>query len=471
MRSLTSCLAILMLGPLALASEDVPELPSRDSFYTPKASNWTDEDVGTVLDYRKVTIDLPVLPGGDIEFEAFQLLYVTQDLHEKKDASVTTIIIPQGANTSRILSYQIAYDAPDINCSPSYGLQKGANKAAAGWSLNQMIFVAEALADAGSPVLNIPDYEGSNAAFTVGPQSAYQTLDSIRAAMRSGDITGIDKDAESVLFGYSGGGYASEWAVEFHHDYALDVNIIGAAIGGPPPNIMKTYRQVNGILSTLNVWAMLGVMNAIDDINEWMDGDLKDEHREKFLGARQRCSEPEDKPPKIPTWANINNWFKNGDEFLTRFESKLTEIGVMGNRITDETAPKFPLYIYQGTSDIITAPYKDTKALKEKFCEHGTSVFLVKWTGFGHGGTLFAGTTWAMKWIKKVFNRDEIQKGCHEEEQEMVFAAGDLAGLFGDHYDDGEYPTSRGLGWGGNDDPLFIQSGTRAADVFEKAEL
>jgi triacylglycerol lipase len=143
----------------------------------------------------------------------------------------------------------------------------------------------------------------------------------------------------------------------------------------------------------------------------------------------------------------------------------------MGNRITDETAPRFPLYIYQGTSDIITAPYKDTKALKEKFCEHGTSVFLVKWTGFGHGGTLFAGTTWAMKWIKKVFNRDEIQKGCHEEEQEMVFAAGDLAGLYGDHYDDGEYPTSRSLGWGGNDNPLFIQSGTRAADVFEKAEL
>ncbi|EAW17367.1 putative lipase [Aspergillus fischeri NRRL 181] len=460
-----------MLGPLAYASEDVPKLPSRDPFYTPKASNWTDEKAGTVLDSRKVTIDLPVLPGGDIEFEAFQLLYVTQDLHEEKATSVTTIIVPQGANTSRILSYQIAYDAPDINCSPSYGLQKDANKAAAGWSLNQMIFVAEALADAGSPVLNIPDYEGSNAAFTVGPQSAYQTLDSIRAATQSGEITGIDKDAETVLFGYSGGGYASEWAVEFHHDYASDVNIIGAAIGGPPPNIMKTYKHVNGKLSTLNVWAMLGVMNAIRDIDIWMRGDLKDEHREKFLGALQRCSEPEDKPPKIPTWANINNWFKNGDEFLTKFESNLTEIGVMGNRITETTAPKFPLYIYQGALDIITAPYKDTKDLKEKFCEHGTPVFLVKWAGMGHGGTLFAGTTWAMKWIKKVFNRDEIQNGCHEEEREVVFGAGDLAGLFGGQYDDGEISTSRRLGWGDNEGLLSIQSGARPVDVFQRAEL
>ncbi|KAH1592907.1 hypothetical protein KXW42_008043 [Aspergillus fumigatus] len=153
MRILTSFFPILMLGPRAHAS-DVPELPSRDPFYTPKASNWTDEKVGTILDSRRVTIDLPILPGGEIEFEAFQLLYVTQDLHQDKATSVTTIIVPQGANTSRILSFQIAYDAPDINCSPSYGLQKDANKAAAGWSLNQMIFVAEALSDAGSPVLN-----------------------------------------------------------------------------------------------------------------------------------------------------------------------------------------------------------------------------------------------------------------------------------------------------------------------------
>lgn len=470
MRILTSFFPILMLGPRAHAS-DVPELPSRDPFYTPKASNWTDEKVGTILDSRRVTIDLPILPGGEIEFEAFQLLYVTQDLHQDKATSVTTIIVPQGANTSRILSFQIAYDAPDINCSPSYGLQKDANKAAAGWSLNQMIFVAEALSDAGSPVLNIPDYEGSNAAFTVGPQSAYQTLDSICAATQSGEITGIDQDAETVLFGYSGGGYASEWAVEFHHDYASDVHIIGAAIGGPPPNILKTYKHVNGKLSTLNVWAMLGVMNAIPDIDKWMRGDLKDEHQEQFLGALQRCSEPEVKPPKIPTWANLNDWFENGDEFLTRFESNLTEIGVMGNRITEKTAPKFPLYIYQGALDLITAPYKDTEDLKEKFCQHGTPVVLVKWAGMGHGGTLFAGTTWAMKWIKKVFNRDEIQNGCYEEEREVGFGARDLAGLFGDLYDDGELSTGRRLDWGDDEGLLSIQDGARPVDVFQRPEL
>ncbi|KAB8231216.1 putative lipase [Aspergillus alliaceus] len=470
MRSFISCVAILVLGPFALASEDVPELPSRDAFYTPRASNWTEEEAGTILDSRTVTIDLPILPGGVIEFEAFQLLYVTQDLEKKKATSVTTIIVPQGANTSRILSYQIAYDAPDINCSPSYGLQKGANKAAVQWTLNQMLFVIEALADAGSPVLNIPDYEGSNAAFTVGPQSAYQTLDSIRAATNSGKITGIDEDAETILFGYSGGGFASEWAVEFHHDYASDVKVIGAAIGGPPPNVMNTYRNVNRVVSGLNVWAMLGVMNAIPRVNDSMRKDLKDDHREQFLGGLLRCSEPDVAPPKIPSWANISSWFEHGDQFLTEFEPELTEIGVMGNRITEDTAPKFPLYIYQGSMDLITAPYKDTEALKKKFCDAGTHVFLVKYNGMGHATTLFAGTTWAMKWIKKVFNGEEIKNGC-DEDHEVDAGAGGLAGLFGGDYADGDDFSRGRLGLADDEDPHFIQSGARPVDAFERVEL
>ncbi|OJJ42232.1 hypothetical protein ASPZODRAFT_105589 [Penicilliopsis zonata CBS 506.65] len=469
MRSLMIGVASLMFGLLALAS-DIPELPSRDAFYTPKAHNWTGEKAGTVLDSRTVTVELPILPGGNIEFEAFQLLYVTQDFDGNKATSVTTIIVPQGANTSRILSYQIAYDSPDINCSPSYGLQKGANRAAVAWTLNQMIFVAEAAADAGSPVLNIPDYEGSNAAFTVGPQSAYQTLDSIRAATKSGHITNIPEDAEAILFGYSGGGYASEWAAEFHHAYASDVKIIGAAIGGPPPNITQTYKNVNKAISSLNVWAMLGVMNAIPKINEYMHSDLKDDHREQFLGALQRCSEPEVSPPKIPNWADVNKWFHNGDEFLTEFEPELREIGVMGNHIEKGKSPSFPVYIYQGSADLITAPYSNTEALKKALCDAGTDVFLVKWKGLGHGNTLFLGTPWAMKWIKKVFNREPIQNGCGDD-HEVDPGVGDLAGIFGGYYVDGDSSPGRRLVWGDVEEPLFIQGGAHPADVLGRMEL
>lgn len=406
--------AALTLGFLACAEAqvlDAPKLPSKDPFYTPEASDWADRELGEVLDSRQVNINISAIPEIG-EYDAFQLLYVTSDLDKQKTTSVTTIVVPQGANMSRILSYQIAYDAPDINCSPSYGLQPGANAAATPFTRDQMNFIAGILEDDAPPVLNMADYEGSNAAFTVGPQSAYQTLDSIRAATNSGNITGINQGAETVLFGYSGGGYASEWAVELHQTYQENpVNIIGAAMGGPPTNIIQTYKNVNMKYSPLNVWAMLGVMNAIPEINKTMEEDLKEAHKEQFLSRRQRCSEVD--IPEMKTYANLNWWFKHGNSFLTTFESQLKAIGVLGNNISPETAPKFPLYIFQGGIDFVTAPYNDTVALKDKFCEAGTPVTMYKWKWMDHVPTSTCGSPWAMQWIRKVFNREELEDSCN----------------------------------------------------------
>lgn len=407
---------ILMLGLLACVeaqASDIPKLPSRDEFYQYDGPrDWTNKDLGKILRSRRVTIDLSAIPGGATEYGAFQLLYVTSDLYKEFNTSVTTIIVPEGANTSRILSYQIAYDSPDVNCSPSYGLQTGANKASLNFTRDQMNYIADILVDDDPPVLNIPDYEGANAAFTVGPQSAYQTLDSIRAATSSGESTGISKDAETVLFGYSGGGYASEWAVEFHHEYAQDVNIIGAALGAPPTNILQTYRNMNMRFSPLNAWAMLGVMNAFPYMKEWMENDLINEQRKRqFLGPLERCSEPANPPDPIPLVANLNKWFKSGNEFLTRFEAELTSIGVLGNKISPETAPHFPLYIFQGELDLVTFPLTDTLTLKQKYCQAGTPVYMALWPG-NHLQTVGWGSPWAMKWVQKVFNREEIKNNC-----------------------------------------------------------
>ena len=405
----------LMLGTLSRAEPElfnVPELPSRDEFYKPDTPDWAENELGTILHSRRVNIDFSTTSSEIIEYDAYQLLYVTSDLNLEKTTSVTTIIVPQGANTSRILSHQLAYDAPDVNCSPSYGIQPGANEGALPFTRDLMGLMSEILEDDHPPVLNIPDYEGSNAAFTVGTQSGYQTLDSLRAATASGLITGIDERAEIALFGYSGGGYASEWAVELHHNYAEDVNIIGAALGGLPTNILTTYQNMLGIFSPLNVWAMLGMMNAFPDMNKYMEEDLKPERLEQFLGPRQRCSEPEVPPERIPVDGDINSWFKHGDSFLGEFDSQIIDIGVMGRRISAATAPKYPLYIFRGGLDLLTSPHEDTVALKEKFCTEGTSVTFVKWPLQTHVPASELGSPWAMKWIRKVFNREEIRNDC-----------------------------------------------------------
>ncbi|KAJ5492917.1 hypothetical protein N7539_001663 [Penicillium diatomitis] len=180
------------------------------------------------------------------------------------DATVTNIFVPVKSNFERVISCSGAYDSVDTNCSPSHGLQYQAT----GWSVswNKKINLAFLLPYLQSGViLNILNYEGSNAAFTVGPQTVYQTLDPIKAALSSIQTTNIGADANVTMFGYSGGGFATEWATEIRAWYAPKLPIVGAVIGGPSPNVTSTYYNVNKVpLSILNGAAILRIMS------EWM---------------------------------------------------------------------------------------------------------------------------------------------------------------------------------------------------------
>ncbi|KAA8643843.1 uncharacterized protein ATNIH1004_010618 [Aspergillus tanneri] len=398
---------VLALGLLrAFVSMADPLRPSEDPFYTPKNDSWPQLPAGTILNSRQVDI-ASLLPGFSSPSTAFQLLYVTRDVHDRPAHTVTTIIVPPRPNFERIISLQIAYDSPDVDCSPSFGIREGVTGPAAMWSRNQLYYLLPFLQQ--GPVVNVPDYEGSNAAFTVGPQAAYQTLDSIRAALKSGHITGVNSEAKTVMFGYSGGGHATEWASEFHSSYAPELNIAGAAIGGPPPNITETYLSVNGgNNSALNAWAVLGVMNAYPELEDYIHEHLLPEHKDTFLRPLKRCSGfPEDYPMPGLNLTDISAFFDNHDNFLYDFKHILDKIGVMGKH----GVPKFPLYIYAGTADDIATPIEDTNSLVESFCKTGANVRYHRYWGLGHAGTLAMGMGPVWTWISNVF-RGTVLPGC-----------------------------------------------------------
>jgi len=74
----------------------------------------------------------------------------------------------------------------------------------------------------------IPDHQGPKSTFVVGESAGHIVLDSIRATLRSGNITGIHEDAKVTLWGYSGGSFASGWAAQMHPTYASELKIVGA---------------------------------------------------------------------------------------------------------------------------------------------------------------------------------------------------------------------------------------------------
>lgn len=401
-------------------------LPINDPFYVPPnetewGSDWKSEELGTILRKREVVIGT-ILPGSESEAKAYQLLYRTQDLNGKADASVTTIIIPLEPNLNRVISIQNAYDSPDPNCAPSYGLQSGAQGWGRSWNQVNLAFFLPYLRK--GAVLNIPDYEGSNAAFAVGPQSAYQTLDSIKAALASSDYTGITDNANVIMFGYSGGALATEWATEFKTEYADDLPIVGAVIGGPPVNIGQTYHSVNGEkLSQLNVWAMLGLMNAFPEMNEYMRNDLKTEgyQDKKFLHALTRCSYPGDTLVPDLEFTNISSLFHGGDAFLDIFEQKITEVGVMGLHITPESDPGYPLVFFYGRKDEVIGPISGVEELITKWKQE-TNVDVQDWSKLmpfqDHATALLTGLPMSWTWMT---NRFCAVEKCKDDVDDVDF--------------------------------------------------
>ncbi|KAE8142315.1 putative lipase [Aspergillus pseudotamarii] len=439
MRLFYSILLVLSLGFLQAFAVDLPQKPDVDDFYHPDPHDdtWHTQKPGYIIKARDVTMASLWLSLPS-KAKAYQLLYVTQDVYEKPAYAVTTIVVPVRPNFKRILSLQIAYDSPDNNCSPSYGLQHSVAGAAATWSRTQLYTVLPWLQQ--GPVMNIPDYEGINAAFTVGPQSAYHTLDSIRAALNSHDTTGISPSARTVMFGYSGGAFASEWAAEYHQEYASELKIAGAVLGGPPPNISSTYEHSNGGNSSeLNVWAILGVMNAYKNVSDFVHSDLKETHKAAFLDPQKRCSrcEPREYVPGPPlSNADISDFFKHGNHFLYKFKDTLDYIGLMGKR----SYPKFPLYIYQGTNDDITAPVSHTDDLVEEFCKNGVKVWYRRYLGLDHFETSAAGVQGAWLWTMSVFNNPFFPRSCStkdiaEEDDGELDAISDH-GAWGQLHDD-----------------------------------
>ncbi|KAJ5326496.1 hypothetical protein MYU51_009989 [Penicillium brevicompactum] len=385
----------------------LPKHPSKDDFYKPEGESWKTEPAGTILKTRNVTFASrkPNIPS---DAQAYQLLFVTQDVHKEPATTVTTIVVPVNANLNRLVSFQNAYDSADIDCSPSYGFLNQASGVAVTWNQGQISILGDFPLE-GGPVLNIPDYEGSNAAFTVGPQTAYHTLDSIRAALNSQHITGLSSEAKTILYGYSGGGFATEWATEYHASYAPALNIIGAAMGGLPTNITNTYLHVNGgKFSELNVLATLGLANAYSNVSDYVDEHILPDYKDPFFYPRVRCGPQAclDRQPSLSN-VNISLLYDNGDAVLHHFDELLAEIGVMGQQIREDNRPHFPLYIWAGTNDDVVRPVTDIIALVRKFKRAGTKVTFIPKLGQGHVTALVTGSGAARRWINKQFETAE----------------------------------------------------------------
>jgi hypothetical protein len=245
----------------SIASAATP--PAQDPFYkytgsTPLASIAP----GTVLKTRSVPYHIV---GLATPLKATQLLHRATDAQGRPTVNVTSVVQPSCflcLNREKVISYQSFYDSLSVNDEPSYAISGGLTLGGIIPNI-ETVLLAPFLIQGYSIVID--DTQGQQADFASGPEYGTNTLDGIRAAIKSPAVD-LSSNAKVAMMGYSGGAIATEWAAELAPTYAPDLtkNLIGAAFGGvlvhPAHNLY--YVQGTPIWAGVLPMAVVGIARA-----------------------------------------------------------------------------------------------------------------------------------------------------------------------------------------------------------------
>lgn len=407
--ALTRLLVLLAALPWALGhliSHDARVLGrDLDPFYKPPVG-FESKEPGTILRSRKVVVGFFGLIPDPVE--AFQLLFRTNAVNGSAIASATTIFKPVFAKTDRLVSFQTAYDSSAIKCDPSYSYQLGTSQEDLISSAELIIIQGYLLS--GYMVVST-DYEGPDAAFSVGRLSGMGVLDGIRAA-KNFDQLGLKADPMVVGVGYSGGAIATGWAAGLQPSYAPELSVKGWVAGGTPANLTgvlvyidKTFwsgflpAAVAGLLKPSAYLAKFGAL---------VDKYILPAGRQALDFANNNCA-----PADIIAFSNKSifdpTFQKLGHELIYLPEVvDVLEDNMMGFHPSE--TPTAPVYLYHSVADEII-PYANVTTLDKAWCSNGATVKFATYSSGSHLTTEVSGFSAALKFVKQAF-AGGVAPGC-----------------------------------------------------------
>lgn len=396
---------------VAIPRNNIPP-PSEDPFYR-VPGNVGDSSPGTILNHRRPPSAISAFGHTAERFveKSFQLLYRTSDMSENATASVVTVLIPPHADFGKVVSLQAAEDAASIDCAPSFGFQEAAAQYPKinSPTMQAQQLLADAALHRGWPVI-IPDAEGPRGVYPSSKTNAYIALDGVRAAIGSEAITGIQKNATIVLWGYSGGGSDTLQAVQAQPRYAPELKIAGAALGGVAggagQSIVKSIEFLNkSPVAGFIPISLIGFAAQSPSIQAMLDEYLKPEYRDLFYLPKHQCLEANGK-----TFSNqdILAMFKDSS-FLYNLSDQVDQSRV------ENTAPTIPLFWYQTAEDVLV-PASSTASGVDAYCSSGSSItYLLDEGNSSHTTYGLIGASAALNWLGRTLSGQESTSGCKRE--------------------------------------------------------
>ncbi|CRK53470.1 Triacylglycerol lipase [Rhodococcus sp. RD6.2] len=223
---LATALMVSTVGPSASALPIYP-VADPDPFFGAPADLVAAHQPGDVLKIRHMPPNL-YFPGSEV----WELLFRTTDSEGKPIAANTTLLIPPNfVPDSPLVSYQHIINALGHKCKIATEL----------YTTDPLTQIREApglnIALARGWAVALPDHLGPRMAYGAAKLGGQITLDGIRAVKRVPELRVVNSPVG--MGGYSGGGMATSWAAALAPTYAPELDIVGAAEGGAPMNMVK----------------------------------------------------------------------------------------------------------------------------------------------------------------------------------------------------------------------------------------
>jgi hypothetical protein len=384
------------------AAAAAPPPPQIDAFYQPPAG-FESSAPGTVLRSRAVDVAaFGLLPQ---KVQAWQLLYRTTDTQDQPEATVTTVLLPAGAQPSAtrpLVSYQVAEDSPAPQCAISYQLRQGAGN-------DNIVAQAEILLmDAALQkgwAVTVPDYEGPKSAYVAGKQAGQAVLDGIRAT-EGFQAAGLNGVATNVgLWGYSGGALASGWASELQPGYAPELAIRGVAEGGLPVSPRDVLQGANGgVFAGIAMSGVAGISQAYPELQSFLDTYLTADGKAALAKARTQCNSA-----NVTTFAfrDLYKYFTVPNPLSLPVPDAVLTADTLGQH-----TPTAPLFVYHSVNDELV-PHAGTDQVVAGYCASGGRVTYQRDILSEHIALVVTGAPDALNWLSDRLSGKPAAPGCN----------------------------------------------------------
>ncbi|PXX57929.1 triacylglycerol lipase [Nocardia tenerifensis] len=377
-------------------------------FYNPDPARVAAARPGEILAARQVNLaNFNLLP---LNVRAWQLSFRSNNTRGEAIPAVATVIVPHRPSPTperSLVSFQFAEDSLSQNCAPSYALQMGSLPN----PLNSVIaleFVeAQAMLQLGHAVV-VPDHQGPNAAYAVGPLGGRITLDAIRAAQNF-EPAGLPGAAtRTALWGYSGGAIPTAHAAELQPEYAPELNLVGSAAGGLMADIRMAVDYNNGT-STFGgavLGGLFGVAREYPEVARFID-----QHMNPLGKAIRVVHEGQCVALQFAgfPFVNIKGLFDYpGDPMRAPEMQPVLDDLTLGRRGT----PTAPVYLYEAPLDEVM-PVNAVNNLYDTYCKDpNAKVAYTRELISEHGIAAASGAGSAALWLNDRLNGVPAPQGC-----------------------------------------------------------